>query len=301
MNINYTISDNCRETVLYEPAECLKLYNCLNIKDFNEEVDSIQFINNTNLSKSFDAKVVRINDNQIFFGPAFSDIANIANWTVLINGVEFEINEDNFINIGSLLLPSIGLATYLNKAKTFRIINETEDIYTYLTFSGYVNTKKTKLYGQPFIEVVFDNSEELSDFIKNNDNLYIQAMDQFVKQVNIPLYLYVADGEPFVIDGEKRYKLILEDLVYNTTEEKFIKPFGHREQLRKSRYNLWTEDKNGSIISKVNGLDFFEGKISLDTTSLNNPVQFMSSRVQSKKNPPSITHGFEAFMENRLL
>ena len=90
-------------------------------------------------------------------------------------------------------------------------------------------------------------------------------------------------------------------LVYNTTEEKFIKPFGHREQLRKSRYNLWTEDKNGAVISKVNGLDFFEGTISLDTTSLSNPVQFMSGRVQSKKTPPSITHGFEAFMENRLL
>ena len=76
------------------------------------------------------------------------------------------------------------------------------------------------------------------------------------------MYVYVGGGYPFDEDGGIKYKLILEDLVYNTKVEKLISRFGHEERLRKSRYKLWVEDKEGSSIEKVNGLDFFEGKIS---------------------------------------
>lgn len=298
MFLDYAITDNCRETVLYDPTECLKLYNCLNIKDFNDKVNTLRFFHNTNSSKSFEAKVVRTNGNQIFFGPAFENIDNIANWSVQVNDIQYEINEDNFISIGSILLPDVLKAPIFYARSKFRIISENNDIYSYLSFDAdFVNTHKTQFYGKSFIEIAFSNNQELSDFINNNDNLSVQILDNPQKDVDIRMYVYVGGGYPFDEDGGIKYKLILEDLVYNTKVEKLISRFGHEEKLRKSRYKLWVEDKEGSSIDKVNGLDFFEGKISLDTTILQQPIQLQAQAGQqeTKTTAPALAPLFEVF------
>jgi hypothetical protein len=295
MNVDYSITDNCREVLLYEPTECLKLYNCLNIKDFNEEVKTVQFLHNANPSKSFKAKIVRTNDNQIFFGPAFQDIDNISQWTVQVNDVSYEINEDNFISIGSLLLPDVMKSTILYKYKKFRIINQDNDVHTFLSFDAdFVNSKNTQSYGIPCIEIAFSGNEELSNFISENDNLYIQVLDNPRKALDVRLFIYVGGGYPFDVEGNARYKLILENLVYNTVEEKMISRFGHEERLSKSKYRFWLEDRNGATIETVNGLDFFEGKISIDTTSLQSSITFEASSI-SKKAPPALNQAFKVF------
>ena len=127
--------------------------------------------------------------------------------------------------------------------------------------------------------------------------MHFQILDNPQKDVDIRMYVYAGGGHPFDEDGGIKYKLILEDLVYNTKVEKLISRFGHEERLMKSRYKLCVEDKEGRSINKVNGLDFFEGKISLDTTILQEPIQLkaQASQEETKTKAPALAPLFEVF------
>ena len=74
-----------------------------------------------------------------------------------------------------------------------------------------------------------------------------------------------------------------------------ISRFGHEEKLAKSKYRFWVEDRDGSNIEQVNGLDFFEGKISIDTSVLQNPIIFKASSNTTKTTAPALNQAFTVF------
>ena len=76
----------------------------------------------------------------------------------MVSSSKGNINKDNLISIGSILLQDVLKTPIFYARSKFRIISENNDIYSYLSFDAdFVNTHKTQFYGKSFIEIAFSN------------------------------------------------------------------------------------------------------------------------------------------------
>lgn len=294
MDIRYTIAENCRDTVLYKPNACIKLYNCLTFYGIDEPIRSLRFNHQSNNpNKSFKAKIIRVRDNQIFFGPAFQDLNTIDEYNIKINDADYTASEDDF-SVGSLLMPEVELMSRFYKQTQFRVIGSNDSYDAFLNFEAeLVTAENTRFYRQPFIEVVFPNNEHISSFVNDYDHLSVQLLDNAKQKTDISLYISVTEGTPFRMDNQLKFKMVLEDLVYNSVQEKYILR-NHKELLKKGRYHLSLEDSEGNILTNVNGLDFTEEKIFIDTTTPQNVDKFTINKI-TKNKVPVLSSAFGVF------
>ena len=290
MNIHYDIADSCRRNVFYDPIQCKKSYNCLILKDFNAEVEIKQLFklkHKTDSSLVYDKTISRVDDGKIFFGPSLDDISDIDNYIVEIQNTTYDLLDvDNQIIAGSVLIPMLSSMVIFYEENLFRLISDDNNISNILNFeSTFVTTNKQYTFPNPIIEIGYGDNNEIQNFIDTHDNIFIQPVSKLKHKLNLKLWINIDGGNPFSIDDNEKYKMILTDLVYNTVKEKDILRSHLESDLQKRTYSLKIIDKDNTPIKTVNGLEFLEEDLILDLTKPQHPEHFENSKTIEPRVP----------------
>ena len=266
MRIEYYILDRCRQNSFFEPDVCTKLYNCLVIKDLDEQPETILFKSKDG-SVEYKGYVIRIENDKIFFGYAWDNIDNVANYNVIINNKTYDLcDPNNKLIVGSLVIENNNLMPRLSNQQNFRLISHSNDFDSMLSFKA----DEIKLYNNVYtalsscIEIYCADNQDFVDMLNQSESLSIQGLDNGYITKDIKLYIEINGGNPFSINTRPFYKMVLQDLVYDNIIEKNIKDMHMETNLDLRRYKLSIIDQDNSPITHVNGLEFKESELIID-------------------------------------